>query len=385
MAGRPDASLPRFLTGGSTEGLDEGGDVDDVARVVLAMEHQDVVEEVMHFLDRSGHARVVGTAADDRQLLEAVRQLEPDAVVAQPSIVGGEAARTLAATLLAVDTRESVASLRAAIRAGASGFFIWPGERDALSIAAAASMHSPATLDRRATVVAVHAARGGSGATFVATHLARAFARRGRACVLIDGDPLYGEVGAAVGAPAEGVHTLGDLIPLIDELLPGHLDDTLWTHPEGFRVLLAPPPEEAASAAAVHLGRVVDVAATTSDVVVLALPRSLDGWTRTGLQAADRIVEVLSLDVLSFRATARAIEAFPPLAPPERLGFVVNRAGRAEITPGDVVRVFGRLPLGVIPHDRAVARAQDHGRLLPARGRVGRAFDRLARRLEEDP
>ena len=53
--------------------------MENVARVVLALEAHDVVEEVMHFLDRSGRARVVATASDDRQLAEAVRQLELDA------------------------------------------------------------------------------------------------------------------------------------------------------------------------------------------------------------------------------------------------------------------------------------------------------------------
>ena len=109
--------------------------MEDVARVVLAMEQHDVAEEVMHFLDRSGHARVVATAADDRQLREAVRQLEPDAVVGQPSLVP-TAPRTR--PFLAVDTRESVGSLRAAIRAGADGFFVWPADREAFSTAAAA-------------------------------------------------------------------------------------------------------------------------------------------------------------------------------------------------------------------------------------------------------
>ena len=42
--------------------------MENVARVVLALEAHDVVEEVMHFLDRSGRARVVATASDDRQL-----------------------------------------------------------------------------------------------------------------------------------------------------------------------------------------------------------------------------------------------------------------------------------------------------------------------------
>jgi CO dehydrogenase nickel-insertion accessory protein CooC1 len=64
--------------------------------------------------------------------------------------------------------------------------------------------------------------------------------------------------------------------------------------------------------------------------------------------------------------------------------FVVNRAGRSEISPRDVERVFGRAVLAVIPTDRAVTSARDHGRLVPMRGRVGRALERIARRLEDD-
>ena len=63
--------------------------MDQVARIVLALEAPEVAEEVMHFLDRSGRARVVATAGDDRQLAEAIRQLEPDAVVAEPAMLGG--------------------------------------------------------------------------------------------------------------------------------------------------------------------------------------------------------------------------------------------------------------------------------------------------------
>ncbi len=81
--------------------------MDDVATVILGLEEHDVAEEVMHFLDRSGRARVVATAGDGRQLAEAIRQLEPDAVVAQPSVAAGTSLHGSA--LLALETRESVA------------------------------------------------------------------------------------------------------------------------------------------------------------------------------------------------------------------------------------------------------------------------------------
>ena len=355
--------------------------VENVARVVLAMEQHDVAEEVLHFLDRSGQARVVATAADNRQLLEAVRQNEPDAVIAQPSLVSEGIIGSR--TFLAVDTRESIAALRAAIDAGAGGFFVWPADRDALSSAAAAALAGPAALDRRAIVVAIHGARGGAGATFIATHLARGFARAGRACVLIEGDPVAADVGAALGAPEDGVHTVGDLVPLGPELTIEHLEETLWTHPAGFRILLGPPLEQASAIEPGQLRRIIDLAATSSDVVLLHLGRTIDGFARAGLETADRIVEVLSLDVLSFRGAKRALEVLRSLGRSEGVAFVVNRSTRAEITPADVARVFGCEPLAVVPFDRSVAHAQDHGRLVSTRGRTARAFERMVERLEE--
>ncbi len=355
--------------------------MEDVARVVLALEAHDVAEEVMHFLDRSGQARVVATASDDRQLTEAVRQLEPDVIVAQPGLVDPASVRGPA--VLAVETRESISSLRSAVRIGARGYFVWPADRDALVGAAGAALSVPTSATRRAGVVSVHGARGGAGATFVATHLAAALVRAGKECILIDADPLYGDVSAAVGAPTQDVHTMTDLLPLVPELNAGHLADALWTHPSGFSMLPAPGPEGASAVRGTDLGTIVEVAATDADAVVVHLPRAVDELSRAGLTVSDRVLEVLSLDVLSFRAATRALEAFEPLGMRGRVAFVVNRAARSEITPGDVERVFGVPPVGVVPFDRAVGRAQDRGRVLPGRGRIGRSFDRLARAVFE--
>ena len=353
--------------------------MEEVARVVLALEEPEVAEEVMHFLDRSGRARVVGTAADPRQLVEAVRQLEPDAVVAAPALVGS-LERLGGSALLAIDTAQSVSTLRRAIRAGASGFYLWPAEREELALAAARLRPSaqPAGAGR-APVLAVYGSRGGAGATFLATHLAAAFSRRGRSCVLVDLDAAFADATSAVGVPVdEPVRTMADLVPLAEELSPGHVEEVLWRHPDGFGVLLAPgegfairPELYRAAVAAVR---------RSCEVVVLHLPRGLDEIARTGLELADRVVVVLRLDVLSFRDAKRAIAA---VGVEDRCAFVINRPARSEIAPRDVERVFGTPPLAIIPSTRAVGAAQDRGRLLPARGRVGRAVDRLARSLVE--
>jgi Flp pilus assembly CpaE family ATPase len=346
-----------------------------MVRVVLALEASDVAEEVMQFLDRTGWARVVAVASDDRELEAAAHQGDADVVIAQPSLVG--AAENRLGRWLALETRESVASLRSAVRGGATGYFLWPAERDALADAAAAITVRSVADRPRARVVAVHASRGGAGTTFVATHLAAAFAHAGTACALVDLDPLHGDVAAALGIPEEGIHTMSDLLPLGDELDEGHLRAALWQHPTGFTTLPPPPPQEAASVPARVLASVVEAAAAGTEVVVLHLPRTLMDLGAV-VEGADRIVEVMTLDVLAFRSASRALEAVDVLGARDRIGYVVNRAQRGEITPGDVERVFGAPPVVVLPHDRGVPRAQDHGRLLPPRGRLGRGFARLA-------
>ena len=353
----------------------------EVARVVIALEASDVAEEVMQFLDRTGRARVVGMAQHSSQLADAVRQLEPDAVVAAPTLA--PARGTLNGTaLLTLDTTQSVGALRRAIRAGASGFYLWPAEREELASAAAriAPNAEEAGADC-APVVAVYAPRGGAGATFVATHLAAAFAKRDRRTVLVDLDRQFADVSAAIGVPPEGdVRTVADLMPLGDEVGRQHLEEVLWDHPAGFSALLAPAELLPNRRDAGVYRAAIAAIRRTCDRVVLDVPRVLDEVSTAGFASADRVVVVLGLDVLSFRDAKRAIEA---AGLENRADFVVNRAGRSEIAPRDVERVFGRPALAVIPADRAVMGARDHGRLVPMRGRVGRAIGRLAHRLED--
>jgi pilus assembly protein CpaE len=355
--------------------------MEEVARVVLALEQPEIAEEVLHFLDRGGVARVVGTASDERQLVEAIRQLEPDAVIAAPALVPPRAELSGSA-LIALDTTQSVGTLRRAIRSGAAGFFLWPAEREGLALAAARAR--PAIGDpvgRGATVIAVYGARGGAGTTFVATHLAAGFARLGRRCVLVDLDVLFADASAVLGVPeGEQVRTMGDLLPLGEEISPRHVEEVTWQHPAGFGMLLAPTDGAAQPVRAHHYRAVIAAARRTCDLLVLHVPRGLDEVSRMGLEVADRVVLVLGLDVLSLRDAKRVIAA---AALEDRCDFVVNRARRSEITPSDVERVFGSTPIAVIPSERGAPAAQDRGRLLPPRGRVGRSVDRLARRLAQ--
>ncbi len=353
--------------------------MENVARVVLAVDEHEVAEEVMHFLDRAGGTQVVATAVDERQLAEAVRQLEPDALVISPSMLR----RGLPPgdrPVLAVDTRESVGSLRAAIRAGARGFYLWPEERDELASASRRAAAAAANGSGVGRVIAVLGSRGGAGTTFLATHLAAAFARRRRDCVLVDVDVLFDDIGAALGIPVdEPVPTLVDL--LLDDGI-GAGSARPWTHPAGFRVVPGSGDPEGPAPEPTDVVALLEATARAADIVVVHLPRAVSPVSRAALARADEIVIVLTLDVASFRAAKRAIAACDI---EERCRFVVNRAVRADVAVADVQRVFGRAALGVVPAASGVRAAQDRGQLLPARGRVGRAIDRIAGALLEVP
>ncbi|MEA2551474.1 MAG: pilus assembly protein CpaE [Actinomycetota bacterium] len=335
------------------------------------MESGEVAEEVMHLLDRGGRARVVATADDDRHLAEAVRQLEPDVVVAQPSLCG--ALDTGRHAVVAVDTRESVGSLRAALSAGAKGYFVWPVDRDALGAAVAAIGPVAESEGERGEVIGVHAPRGGTGATFLATTLAGSLARRGRSVVVIDADPIGADVGPSIGAPEEGVHTAAVLLRMGDELTSSHLMGALWPHPAGFRALLAPAPDPPSQEVAAWR-RLIGLTARIAEFVLVDLgsERRFDA-----VLGMDRVLEVLTPDVRTFRAAARFLDPAPSVP----FDFVLNRAGRAELVPGDVARAFGSPPIAAVPFDASVGRAQSSGRLVSARSRAGRAVDRLASTL----
>lgn len=352
--------------------------MEQVTRVVLALDAPEVLEELLHFLDRSGAAQVLATVSDAQQVEAAVSHLEPDLVLAEPRLAPFVPTGT---PCIAIASRESVAALRAAIAAGVRAFMVWPLERDELLARVRAFAVARRVLQRRAIVIAVHASRGGAGCTFIATHLAQAMARTGRSCVLLDVDPWGDDVASALGIPegGDGIHALDELAGVVAEITPEQFGEAVWQHPEGFGAVVASRADMPETEA---LGRVIEVAASSADVVILHTASSLDEATRVHLSIADRIVEVLALDVMSFRASSRSMAALASDGLAERVRFVVNRASRGEIVPADVERVFGQAAAAVVPLDGSVPRLQDHGRLLALRSRTARAVARCGDELD---
>ncbi len=351
--------------------------------IVLGIDDRALQEEVMHFLERLPGAKVVGASEGANALRRLVRETRPDAVVGVPELLEGmeDPAR------FAVALRETAGGLRAALRAGALGFFVWPEERQALAREIKRLRPRDSAEPQEAgVVIAVLGTRGGAGATFVATNLAAALATVGADTVLADLDLLSGDVAPALGMDPETAHrSVADLMAVSRELSVEHLDPVLHEHAAGFRVLFAPhqvPSEVSLDAAMVRSA--VRALRERFQASVLHLPRTVDRSVRSALELADEVLLVVTLDVLGVRAAKRVIDHLRAFGLGDSFRLVVNRAGRGEVIPDDAGRVLNLPIASVIGVDRAVPRAQNRGELIAGRrGQVPKRIARLAKDLLE--
>jgi Flp pilus assembly CpaE family ATPase len=157
----------------------------------------------------------------------------------------------------------------------------------------------------------------------------------------------------------------------------------LRPHDAGFSALLAPDAGEGVQALeGGQVAGLVRALRARADVIVLHLPRCIDDGVRGALESADRILVVVSLDVLAFRDARRVLDLLAGLGLEARTELVINRATRSEVVPQDAEAVFGKRPMAVIRQDRTVPRAQNRGALVIGRsGPAARSVQALARRL----
>ena len=382
---REEAAEPRAAVATRVE-ASSGTDVNPRFRgkVLLGIRDLAFHQEVLDHLERDARLDVVGAVTQPQVLLQRMRELGPDVTVACPSTARElrHPALVRLPSLMIVAEEMTVPVLRDAIDVGAQGVFAWPEERDELSDEIATFRRRSSEVQAaRGRVIAVYGARGGSGTTFVASQLAASFADRGQGCVLVDLDASFADVTIALGI-GRPVRTIADLVPVAGELGPDHIEDALHRHPRGFSVLLAPaePAQDEVLPPGLYTAAIA-LLAGAYEVVVVHVPRGLDGLIRAAIGMADEVVLVVAPDLFSLYAARRAVQA---LGLDQQAGcrVLLNPLVRNEIRPRDVERVLGMAPFGRVRFDSAVARAQAKGRLLPPRARrAGKDLRALAGKL----
>jgi pilus assembly protein CpaE len=270
-------------------------------------------------------------------------------------------------------------SLRA-LRAGAQEFVV-AGDAEGLRRA----LGNRGVAEVRGRVVAVYPAKGGQGATTIATNLAGALQRRGvRACIA-DLDAALGAVTSVLDVAPQ--YSLHDVVANMHRLDRELLDASIPRHGSGVAVVAAGDDVEAAER--------VDPATISSllgflrrhyDAIVVDGVRGFDERTLGALDASDEVLLVLTQEVAAVRNAQRCLDVFRRLGyPAEKVQVVLNRFQKGSTITADIVEETLQVPATArVANDfAAVSRAASSGALLAddaPRSAATRDIEALAQR-----
>ncbi len=361
---------------------------------------------------REAEMDVVDIVGELDEIHRALRRLDIDVVLLHDALGGTpvlDLARDLASAypevgLILLAGEDSPGLLRAAMQAGLRDVVALPLALESFeaSVRSAAqwsrTMRDRVAGEESATgalggqLVAVAGSKGGVGTTTIALHLGLAAARLapGRPVCLVDFDLQKGDFRALLDTPHR--RSVVDLVTVSNEISVRHLQETLYTHKEGFRLLLAPEEGEKAedvdgavarnvlsAVKARHALTVVDIGAVATEATAIAA------------EMASQVIVVTTPDVLALRGVRRMRELWKRLGvrEDEDVKIVLNQASRRrEIQPDLARKVVGEtMAQTAIPADfNALEAAVNTGS--PSRmedNKLRSAFESLAVELDVVP
>ncbi|KEJ96272.1 pilus assembly protein CpaE [Pseudosulfitobacter pseudonitzschiae] len=319
----------------------------------------------------------------------AMDQEDEEDLVLMSEVITQAKARKIKVILIAEDV--TPASLHSLLRQGADEFIPYPlpeGELK-LAIQRIQAPSEPEKIESNApalragtskdgAVIVVHGIAGGTGATTLATNLAWELAilnKKGETApsvCLLDLDLQFGSVSTYLDlARREAVYEMMSDTENMDDETFGQ---SLLTFNEKLHVLTAPAdmlpldlvtPED--------ISRVIEMARSHFDYVVVDMPSTLVQWTETVLHAAHIYFVTLEQDMRSAQNTLRFKRALmSEELPTEKLRYVLNRAPKfTDISgKGRVKRMAESLEVAIevsLPDGgKPITQGADHGLPLAA-------------------
>ena len=307
---------------------------------------------------------------------------DEDNLVLMSEIITHAKERNIKVILIAEDV--TPASLHSLLRNGADEFVPYPlpeGEL-AQAIERVRAPEIPVVTQQAApilqsgsqkngAVLAVHGLAGGTGATTLAVNLAWELATvtgdTSPSVCLLDFDLQFGAVSTFLDLPRRDVvyEMLSDTESMDEESFA----QSLLTYQDKMEVLTAPAdmlpldlisPED--------IGRVIAMARSHFDYVVIDMPSTLVQWSETVLQEAHVYFATLELDMRSAQNTLRFKRALQSEElPVEKLRYAVNRAPKFTDLSGKtrIKRMSENLDISIelqLPDGgKPVSQGSDHG------------------------
>jgi pilus assembly protein CpaE len=213
------------------------------------------------------------------------------------------------------------------------------------------------------------AAAGGVGVTTIAIQTALTVLRQSRSensVCLIDLDFQHGA--CADYLDLEPRLDLGEIEPRPERLDRQLLEVMLSHHDSGLAVIAAPRrPAEMRSFDPNVVIRLLDLAASSFDNVIIDMPRTWFSWTDNVLAGSDNIFVITEMTVPGLRQVKQLLSVVGErLGDPGKCRVIVNRFHQSLLQPGlrraDLVKALGPTFAGTLPNNYALTReAIDRG------------------------
>lgn len=274
--------------------------------------------------------------------------------------------------VVAIGAANDVGLYRKLIALGVSDYLVKPVSADGLAEALREAEHSERPAGPKPApckTVALIGARGGVGATALATSLAWGVAHeRKQRTVLLDLDLQFGAAALSLDLdPGRGLRELLANPERIDSLLIG---SAVAQASEHLRVLGAEEPlETELNLRGEGLEALVAALSEGSEAIVIDIPRRLDALSRAALSQANVAIVVTDLSLAGMRDTQRLLGLLGHVRGGGDSLVVANRVGgvAGEVPQGEFERGIGRKLDAVLPNDaKAAAAAAEQGKPLLA-------------------
>jgi len=330
-----------------------------VIRIVLAVNDNRLADHLSGLAAESDELEIATTLRDPQELRGALPRTDIDAVVVHDrrgSLPLIEITRELTIAhpdlgLVLIVSENSPEVLRSGMQAGARDVIAEPIGLEQLETSVLAAAAWTQALRRRAArdahgelhglgrVVTVVGSKGGVGTTTVAVHLALAARELGEASVcLVEYDLQAGDLRAFLDLPYR--RSVVDLAAVADELTSRHLQETLYTHATGMRVLLAPQEgEQSDLVTAAGARNILTAIRTREDLTIVDAGSTLTEASAIAAEMADTVLIVTTPDVVALRGVSRLCSQWDRLKvePPE-IAVLLNRTSRRLEVPPDLAR-----------------------------------------------
>lgn len=391
----------------------------NLIRVLIVDDLPETRENVRKLLQFEQDIEVVGQAGNGNQALDLTQSHQPDVILMDINMPGGDGISASQAIRKAVPNAQiiimSVQSeadyLRKAMLAGARDFLMKPFSGDELTAAirrvyaipsagggaAAEPAQSGSTStpsqsqepEREGRILCVYSPKGGTGCTTIATNIAVGLASKGYKTVLVDASLQFGDVGVVLKLKPSS--TIIDLIDRLDDLETDLLYSVLTDHPSGLKVLIAPPkPEMAELITTEYLEKIYANLRRMFDFVIVDTQTGLSDPTLISLEKSDRVLLIAQQSLSSLANLRRFFDLMSELGfDVNHIMIMVNRASdKYGISIKDVASALRRPVLSSVLMDPiAVTNSGDIGEPLittsPRKSRVAASIHQLVEKLEK--